>query len=122
MLDHELAIVDRARRSAWGDEIAFLEDAEVRLVAVEQVEHRCPPEDAPDHSAGLKRCLLPRRQSIDAGSEDRMHRVRHREACAARVELPSPFVPDECARVDELPDQLLQEEGVAVGALYQKVS
>ncbi len=113
MLDRELAIVAQRRPAALGNQVPLLENAEVRLDAVEQVDHRLPPEHPPDDGACLQGGLLRLWEAVDARREHSMHRVRHRQRRLGLAEHPRPVRLDERAAVDELSDELLEEERVA---------
>ncbi len=62
----------------------------------------------------LERRLLRRREAVDARGEHCVHRVRHRERRVGLAEHPAPRRLDEDAAVDELADELLEEERIAL--------
>ena len=61
------------------DEVACLEQLEVRLLAAEQLDHGAVPEDAAGDRRSLERRLLLRRQEIDTRGHHRLHGVRELE-------------------------------------------
>ena len=102
MLERELTLAGERRAGAAPDEIARLEYGEIGCVAVEELPQRSAPEDAADHRCRLERRLLDRRQQVDARREHRVDGVRHLLGVAD---------------VACLGAELLQEEGIALGAL-----
>ena len=62
VLDDVFALAGDRRAGAAADELALLEQLEVRKVAVDQLADGSGPEDAPNHRGGLERRLLHRRQ------------------------------------------------------------
>ncbi|MDQ3425110.1 MAG: hypothetical protein M3435_02685, partial [Actinomycetota bacterium] len=112
MLDRVLALPGHRRGAAAPHEVALLEKVEVWLLTVQQVDHRADPEDPSDDGRCLERRFLHRRKSIHPRRQDGMDRVGHREPRSPLPEGPLPVPPLENARVEELADELLEEEGV----------
>ena len=121
VLDRVFPLSRHARPAAAADQVALLEDAQVRLRLDELVD-RPAPEDAPDHGCSLERRLLGRLEQVDAGGENRVDRVRHGEIGRKLVERPAAVGAAQHALVDQHPEQLLDEERVAFGPRHHELA
>ena len=122
VLDRVLAVARDHRPSVAPDEIALLEEVEVRLLTGQEVNDGRRPEHPPDDGSGLQRRLLGGRQPVDAGREHRVHGVGHREVELVRAERPLAVPLLEHTGIDELPDELLEEERVAFGSVDHELA
>ena len=73
------------------------------------------PECASDHGGRLQPCLLGRLEQVDARGENRLHGVRNDEVAEARDIHPRSVA--RAPLVDQRPDQLLDEERIALRPL-----
>ena len=73
-----------------------------------------------DHRGGLQETLLVEGQAIDPGGQDRLDRGRHLDRLDRLGEPVGTAGPGQGPRLDEGPDALLQEEGIARGPLGQQ--
>src|SRR5437867_1109907 len=80
VLDRVLALARHRGARAATDEVALLENAEIRLEPVEQLVDRAGPENAADHRCRLEGCLLGGLEQVDAGGQHSLDGVRHLEA------------------------------------------
>src|SRR5260221_10254579 len=80
VFDRVLALARDRGAVAPLDKPAFLEHAQVRLDALEQLVDGAAPERPADHGTRLERGFLLRGQEIDTGGDDSLDRVRNREA------------------------------------------
>jgi hypothetical protein len=117
VLDRELALADDGRPRSVTDEVALLEQAKVRLEALEELVDGAGPERASDHGGRLQRRLLGRLQEIDAGRQNRTHRVRHVELAGELVRGPAAVLTFEHAPVDQSANELFDEERIALRPL-----
>ncbi len=99
------------------DEVALLEQAKIGLEPLEQFVDGAGPERAPDHGSRLQRRLLRRLQQIDASRQNRAHRVGYDELVGELVRGPTTVLPLEHADVDQRPNELLDEERIALRPL-----
>ena len=115
----ELLLPDHRRADARRDELALLELAEVgieRLVVLDEGGDGAAPEDAADYGCLLQRVLLARLQQVDARGEDALHRVGKLDRGERVGGFPASVLVDDAALVDQLAEDLLEEERVALGA------
>jgi len=117
VLDRVLAFAGHRRAVPPPDEVALLEHGEVGRRPLDEVVDGPGPEDTADHGGSLQRSLLGGRQQVDARGEHRLDRVRHVKALGQPRVRPAAVEALEHAAVDQRGDQLLDEEGVALGAL-----
>ncbi len=75
-----------------------------------------------DHGRRLEQELFVVREPIDAGGEDGLHGRRNLERLELADQAPGPAFADERLGLDEGPDDLLEEKGVAVAPLDQKLA
>ena len=117
VLDRELALADDRRARSMTNEIPFLEHTQIRLEALEQLVDGAGPERAPDDGGRLQRRLLGRLQEVDAGCQNRPHRVGYHELVGELVGGPAAVLTLEHAPVDQRANELLDEEGIALRPL-----
>jgi hypothetical protein len=72
VLERVLRLAGDRRARTPADEVAILEDAEVRPQVRDKLVNGARPEDAADDRSGLKRCLFGEREKVDASGEDRL--------------------------------------------------
>jgi hypothetical protein len=121
VLDHVFALTGNARAGAPANEVAILEHAQIGF-RVQKLVHRSRPEDASDHRGRLKRGLLGGSEQIDPGRENRLNRVRHSEFARQLVQPPAALVSYEQTTINQHAEQLLDEEGIALGPLDNKLA
>ena len=114
VLDCVFPLSRHARPAAPADQVAFLEDAQVRLRLDELIDWPAP-EDAPDDGCSLECRFLGWLEQVDAGSENRVDGVRHSEVRRELVQRPAAIGAAQRAMVDQHPEQLLDEERIAFG-------
>ena len=106
----------RVRRG--DDQVPLLEEIEDRRLRRRGDEHG-PPEDTPDHGGCLERGLLEwRSRSMRAASTAWTVSGMENRLGTSRDDQPPRA--DERATVDEISDELLQEERVALGSLHDE--
>jgi hypothetical protein len=116
VLDDVLALTCNARARAPANEVAILEYLQIGL-RIQELVHRPRPEDAPDHRRRLKRGLLGGTEQIDPGCKNGLDRVRDSEFARKLVQHPTAVLADEEATIEQHAEQLLDEEGIALGPL-----
>ena len=89
---------------------------------VDELVHRACPEGPADHRRRLERRLLGGVEEIDARGENGVDRVRHAELVRQRVQCPLALLAHEQTAVDHHAEQLLDEEGVSVGAVDDELT
>ena len=99
------------------NEVALLEQSKIGLEPLDQLVDGAGPERASDHRSRLERRLLGRFQKVDTGCQDRAHRIGYDELVDELMRGPITVLPLEHADVDQRPNELLDEERVAVCAL-----
>ncbi len=122
MLDRVLSLARQRRAAAAADEVALIEQPEIRLLAAEEVDDRPVPEDPPDHGGGLQRSFLPCRQPIHACGEDGVDGVGNREPFRELVRAQPAVLSLEYPRLQKRTEQLLDEEWVSLGPFYEETS
>ena len=108
VLHRERALPVRSTHGDCDDQIAIFEQAEVGLTAAEQVHDALPRESSAYHCSCLQGGFLGFRKTVDSRGENGMDGIRHGELRRASFE--------------ELLDELLEEERVAVGTLDEQVA
>jgi hypothetical protein len=121
VLEDELRLPGYRRGELAPDELALLEPVE-RLaqfvsVAVQKEPDGFRPEDATDDRGALQRPLLRCLQQVDPRGQDALHGVGDVDVGDVGRREPPILATDDAALVDQLPDDLLHEERVALGAL-----
>ena len=112
--DRELALADDRRARPVPHEIALLQQAKVRLDALEQLVDRTRPEGAADHRRRLQTRLLGRLEQVDPSGENGLHRVGHDEVARQLATRPVPASGLVRPLVDQRPQELLDEERVSL--------
>src|SRR5262249_44761420 len=69
---------------------------------------------------GLEVSFVLRREPVDARGEDRLGRRRDLQGLGRLRQLVGPSLPRQDLRLDQRPDALLEEEGIAFGPLDQQ--
>ena len=110
VLHRVLGLAGERRPATAANEVALLEQVEVRPFAFDQVDHRSFPERPTDDRRGLQRRLLDRGKPIHPGGDDGMDRIRNREPFRDVSDLPTAVPTFERARLDESTHELLEEK------------
>ena len=101
---HEVALLQPGQLGGRGDPVAG------------QQVHGLGPEDPSDHRRGLQHPLVGGVEQVDARGQHPLDAVRDLHAVHVRQGAPAPVVADDQALVDEPAQDLLDEEGVPLGA------
>jgi hypothetical protein len=125
VLEHELTLAGERRADPREHELALLEPiedvVEVTAVAVQEPRHGPIPEHPADHGCGSKRTPLLRRQQVDACREHALDRVRDDDLGDVIAGAPAIAIAHDAPLVDEVPDDLLEEEGIPLAAFEYRL-
>jgi hypothetical protein len=113
MLDRIFLLSGHRGALTTTDEITFFEEPEIRFAADEPA-HRPHPEHPTDYRSGLKRCLLQRRQQVDAGRKNGLDGIGDVQVRLKPSGLPRLADPLEIPAVNQRSNQLLDEEGITL--------
>ena len=119
MAEQELLLADERRHRARRDELALLEPPQSGIDAVVILHERgdgARPEDAADDRRLLQRPLLARLEQIDPRGENTLHGVRQLDPDELVGRRPALVPPDDPAAVDQVAQDLLEEERIALGS------
>ena len=104
------------------NEVALFEGAEVRLGPLQQVAERAGPEIPADDGSRLQCALLRLAEKVDARGQERLNRIGNREPGWHVWRVPAAVRSLDDALVYQHRDELLEEEGIAVGPRGDNVS
>ena len=90
------------------------------LVGDDLLEER-QPERPPDDRGDVQDLARRRVEAVEAGLERALDERRDRQLVGAHGERPAPVLAPERAALDQVPERLLEEEGVAARALGQEL-
>jgi hypothetical protein len=117
VLENELRLACDRGAGAPADEIALLEDAEVRLGVGNKLVHGAQPKGTPDDGRRLECSLLARGKEVDPRRDDGLDGIGNGEPGGQLSCRPAPIRAGEDAAIDEGPQELLYEERVSLSVL-----
>ena len=114
----DLAFERRSRPAA--NQVAALEQMEVRLDVADELVDRPGPEHASDDRRSLQRSFLGLVEQVDARREHGLDGVWNLEAGRQLPSTPAAVLPLQHAGVDQVAQHLLDEEGISFGAFHDE--
>ena len=102
------------------DEVAGLEEVEVRRQTCHQLIHGTGPEDSTDDRGRLQRRLFRFCEQVDASREHGLDGIGNLEAGRELTRVPASVRAFEDSCIDQALEDLFDEEGVAFGPLHDQ--
>ena len=122
VLDRKFWLADNRRARPKPNEVAFLEDVQVRFDAFQQLGDGTSPERSADHGGRLEGRLFRWLQQVDARREHSLHRVGNDEVAGKVPHRPVAVASLEHALIDQCANELLDEEWIALRAREDEVA